>query len=314
MTTRLLLTAAAILSLTVLPSAQSDLDTLMSEVLARRDQNWKKLQQYTLREDNALRVVGPMETLLYGLRRQYVWVPRDGFFVRSPVEANGVTIGEEERRRAEEEWLAQESRRERRRPARRGEQPPDAADAADADTTEAADVPDVIRQSVEPQFVSAAYFLDFRFEGGHYALVGRERLLDRDVLKVEYYPEQLFRPGRGRGRGEADRRSQEEEARIRRQMNKVSLVTLWVEPQARQILQYEFQNVDADFLPGRWLLRLDEITASMRMGTPFPDVWLPSSLRVQVEMTLAIGRVAANYDVTYSDYRLAETGARVVVP
>ena len=97
-------------------------------------------------------------------------------------------------------------------------------------------------------------------------------------------------------------------------MNKVSLVTLWVEPQARQILQYEFQNVDADFLPGRWLLRLDEITASMRMGTPFPDVWLPSSLRVQVEMTLAIGRVAANYDVTYSDYRLAETGARVVVP
>ena len=32
------------------PSAQSDLDALMARVLERRDENWKKLQQYTLNE------------------------------------------------------------------------------------------------------------------------------------------------------------------------------------------------------------------------------------------------------------------------
>ena len=37
------------LALTGLPlSAQSDLDAFMEKVLARRDDNWKKLQQYVL--------------------------------------------------------------------------------------------------------------------------------------------------------------------------------------------------------------------------------------------------------------------------
>jgi hypothetical protein len=234
-------------------------------------------------------------------------VPREGFFVRSPVRADGVEIGAAERRRAENEWLQQERRREQVRNARRGEQ---AADAR-ADGSEPSEVPDVIRQTVEPGFVSAANFLRFRFERGHYALVGRERLLDREVLRIEYYPEQLFRGRGNRGRG-AQRAPSEEDARIARQMNKVSTVTLWVEPAERQILQYEFENVDADFLPGRWLVRLDEIHASMRMGNPFPDVWLPASLNVQVGLTLAIGRASATYDVAYRDYRLAETGVRVV--
>jgi hypothetical protein len=218
-----------------------------------------------------------------------------------------VEIGAAERRRAENEWLAQERKREQLRKERRG-----ATADPPADGSEPSEVPDVIRQTVEPGFVSAAYFLRFRFERGHYALVGRERLLDRDVLRVEYYPEQLFRGNRGnRGRG-GERPRSEEDARITRQMNKVSLVTLWVEPIERQILQYEFENVDADFLPGRWLVRLDEIKASMRMGNPFPGVWLPASLNVRVGLSLAIGRASATYDVAYRDYRLAETGVRVV--
>ena len=31
-------------------------------------------------------------------------------------------------------------------------------------------------------------------------------------------------------------------------MNKVSLVTLWIEPTAHQMVQYTFNNVDLDFL------------------------------------------------------------------
>ena len=39
-------------------------------------------------------------------------------------------------------------------------------------------------------------------------------------------------------------------------MNKVSLVTLWVEPKAHQIVKYTFDNVSFDFLPGAWLVRV----------------------------------------------------------
>ena len=40
-------------------------------------------------------------------------------------------------------------------------------------------------------------------------------------------------------------------------MNKVSLVTIWVEPKSHQIVKYTFDNVNFDFLPAAWLLRLD---------------------------------------------------------
>ena len=49
------------------PSASdNDLDAFMSRVLARRDENWKKLQQYVLEERETLHIVGPGATPLYG--------------------------------------------------------------------------------------------------------------------------------------------------------------------------------------------------------------------------------------------------------
>ena len=39
--------------------AQSDLDEFMSEVLAKRDENWKKLQQYVLDEHEKIDMLGP---------------------------------------------------------------------------------------------------------------------------------------------------------------------------------------------------------------------------------------------------------------
>jgi hypothetical protein len=102
------LPVAAVLALPASPSAQSDLDQLMAGVLTRRDDNWKKLQQYTLTEENTFHLVGPMETPLFGSRRTYVWLPRQGFFVRSPISADGVTIGEAERRKEEDGWLRHE--------------------------------------------------------------------------------------------------------------------------------------------------------------------------------------------------------------
>ena len=99
-------------------AAQTDLDRLMADVVARRDDNWKKQQQYVLEERETFQVDGPARTRLYGFRRDYAWFLRDGVFVRSPVRADGVTIAEDERRREEQAWLQREQQRGERRAER----------------------------------------------------------------------------------------------------------------------------------------------------------------------------------------------------
>ena len=60
-----------------------------------------------------------------------------------------------------------------------------------------ADVQGLIQQTREPQFVSSAYFLRFKFEQGRYALVGRESFDDRQVLANRVLPDpSLCRRGR----------------------------------------------------------------------------------------------------------------------
>jgi hypothetical protein len=39
---------------------------------------------------------------------------------------------------------------------------------------------------------------------------------------------------------------------MQRLMNKVSRVTIWVEPEQKQIVKYTFENVSLDFLPASW--------------------------------------------------------------
>src|SRR5947209_11414443 len=83
----------------------SDLDAFMEKGLARRDENWKKLQQYVLDEREQVELHGSAQMPIWGERREYTWYLRDGFFVRSPVKANGVTVAEAERRKYEENYL-----------------------------------------------------------------------------------------------------------------------------------------------------------------------------------------------------------------
>jgi hypothetical protein len=285
----------------------SDLDAFMERVLARRDENWKKMQQYVLDEQERFQLTGP-DGRLYGFNREYTWFIRQGYFIRSPLKVDGVSIGEKDRSEAEERWLRREMRREKRAEERakaRGETPP-AADAGAAPTPPSS-VEDVLKESLEPQFVSAAYFLRFKFDPGHYALAGREKVNDRDALRIEYYPSRLFSEGRTR----PNKKVRDRDDEIEEKMNKVSLVTLWIDPSEHQILQYTFDNIDMDFLPGRSLVRVDEVKASMRMSQPFPNVWLPGSLDMRFQLTMAIGAVAAKYDVDYRDYRLAEVTTRI---
>ena len=294
------------------PFAQSDLDALMQRVMAKRDENWKKLQQYVLEERETMDVIGLDGRRVYGFKREYQWFPREGFFIKSPLTSDGVRIGEEARQKAEALWLARERAREKRRAEISAGTQPEAADGGKVaigigpggvTTSFEAE----LRDTLEPGFVSAAYFLDFKFEQGQYALAGRDTFAGHEVLKVEYYPTKMFTGGRGRPNRELRERNKE----IGRQMNKVSLVTLWIEPKAAQIVKYDFQNVGADFFPAGWFMRLEDINASMEMGQPFEGVWLPKTVRLGFEMAFAIGNVQGRYSSEYYDYRLASVTQRI---
>lgn len=293
----------------------TDLDALMQRVLANRDQSWRKLQEYLLSERESFRLVGPDGAPMFGGEREYLWVARDGRAVRSPVRINGVTVGEDDRRKAEADWDKEEARRAEKAAKRK-----ESAAASGAATDVEASM-----RSGEPRFISEVQFLRFKFEPGNYYFVGRETLAGREVLRIEYYPTRLFADDfeeERRDREEARRKAEAEgrkvpeddedddDARIEQALNKVTLVTLWVDPAVEQVVRYTFDNVDFNFLPGRSLVRLDAAQATMTMSQPFPGVWLPESLTVSGGITLATGSYRAEYARRFRDYRQGEVQVR----
>ena len=305
------LTAAAVLFLLAirLAAAQTDLDAFMQRVMERRDDNWKKLQQYILDQREVIELRGPDRTVMWGDRREFTWYMRDGRFVQSPVRFNGVELGDADRRKYEADFIKREHEREQRR--------------ADDPTEVAAD-------PAEPQFITSAYFLRFKFESGQYALVGRESLEGRQVLRVEYYPTKLFEEMRSR----SDRPERENERRraerpeplqreVRRVLNKASLVTLWIDPENHQILKYTFDNVGSGLsalsitvnaLPLGWLAQVEDLRASMTIGEAFPDVWLPRALEMRFAVAMAVGQFDVQYGVEYHDYRRADVTSTIRIP
>jgi hypothetical protein len=176
------------------------------------------------------------------------------------------------------------------------------------------DLDTVLQLAREPKFVSMAYFLKFKFEPGHYAFVGPEQIDGVRVLRIEYYPEHLFKDDQGDQQTKEQKHPPNEtEARINRQMNKTALVTLWIEPSHEHIVRYTFENLGMEFLPGRSVIRADGVFASMEMTEAFSGVWLPRRVTGGGEATLAAGTYRVKYEREYHDYREADVKSRVVV-
>ena len=318
------------------PAPSNELDVFMEKVLARREVNRKTLDQYILDETESFEILGPGRAPLYRTRRDYTWYVRDGMHVRSPLRFNGVKVGEEARERYETQWMhVERERRERKAKKQEGQD--------QKESSEVSIGPDGVQVSVggnpvptEPRFVSEAYFMDFKFEAGNYYLAGREQLEGHDVLRVEYYPTKMFgdsddhqgdRPSKDEKaasekpaekpdpkQARRQRREKDIENDIERRMNKTALVTLWIDPTEHQIVKYTFDNVWLDFLPAGWLVKVDDIRASMTMGQPFPGVWLPRELNIHSGITLANGSFEGGYERRFGEYRLAEVATKMRIP
>jgi hypothetical protein len=315
--------------------ATNELDVFMQKVLARREVNRKTLEQYILDETESFEILGPGRWPLYRTKRDYTWYVRDGMHVRSPVRFNGVKIAEDARERYEARWI----RRERERQERKAKNDKDGKD--DKESSDVSITTEGVQVNVggtpmptEPRFVSEAYFMDFKFEAGNYYLAGRERLEGHEVLKIEYYPTKMFgdderRESRSEQQEDGnqkpapkpdpkdekrDRQRKQVENEIERRMNKTALITLWVDPAEHQIVKYTFDNVWLDFLPAGWLVKIDDIRASMTMGQPFPGVWLPRELNIHSGITLANGSYEGGYERKFEEYRLAEVATKMRIP
>ena len=206
-----------------------------------------------------------------GANAEYTWYIRDGFFVRSPVKFNVVEIGEGERRKYEAEFLRRSEerrpavgrRQSRRLPTRHlvSRQPADVARQCPGSGRTAA-------PGARAAVRLVGLFPPLQVRGGHLR-AGRPR--DRyGQLRVEYYPSNLFSDRQRRRMARDHDPRDPKDAEIQRMMNKVALVTMWIEPDAHQIVKYTFDNIDFDFLPAQWLVRLGNVRATMTMGQPFP--------------------------------------------
>jgi hypothetical protein len=327
---------------TVPTPVTTDLDRFMASALQRRDIDRKTLTDYVLDEVELLEVLGPGRIPFARMRYEYTWYVRDGMHVRSPLKVNGVPIGETERRAYEDRWIKSEEGRRKFRTERE-------AKRAQAGKGPALSAPSIN----EPRFVSESYFMDFKFEPGNYYLAGKETLEGQEVLKIDYLPTKLFEDEQEESENQAEAKARKEardaeqakagneskakqkdkekeakekekkpqsakekraEEDIERKMDKTSQVTLWVDPGTHQIVKYTFDNVWLDFLPVGWLVKIDDLRASMQMGQPFPGVWLPRNLSIHAGVSIALGPMELSYKREFANYRKADVSSKVTVP
>ena len=329
------------------PAAATDLDRFMATALQRRDIDKKTLSDYVLDEVETAELLGPGQVPIMRLRREYTWFVRDGFHIRSPVKFDGVPIPEAERRAYEERWLRSEESRRKFRTTR--EEKRAAEGKGPALSAPSINEPRFVSESyfMDFKFEPGNYYLAGKErvdghdvlkidylptklfnegpdESDEDALMRGDEQKDKDKDKgkekekdskasADKKPDEKHKDKDKPRKQESDKEKKLEED-IDRKMNKSSQVTLWVDPGTHQIVKYTFDNVWIDFLPAAWLVRVDDLRASMEMGQPFPGVWLPRSMMIHGGVTFALGPVEVSYRRDFSNYRRADVTSKVTVP
>jgi hypothetical protein len=58
-------------------------------------------------------------------------------------------------------------------------------------------------------------------------------------------------------------------------------------------------------------MHVNDLKASMNMGQPFKDVWLPTVLDATINITTAIGPFDLHYALDYHDYRQPDVATKI---
>ena len=322
-------------------SNTDDLDRFIEQVLTRRDENRLAQRQYVFDEVERLVVTGSAGQVHSSVVREYIWYKRNTVYVRSPVRVDGVTVSEGDWRRYEADWL--EAEVERGRDAVSTAESPCVPDGTAASPKSAGatvgDAPGAVSGGLGPELAAGAsagadsesapgnaggrelsdltmatdrpprFFPDLswlKFEPGNYYFTGRERLAGREVMRIEYYPERLFGERRSND-AECDEQPAISVPGSPEAFNKNALITLWIDPAEHQIVRVTFENGGFDFMPLRWLVRLEGLTTSITMGRPLGRDWLPERIEGFGVMTVASGSTKLAYTRTFANYRQATT-------
>ena len=287
----------------------------MAQVLARRAADKILLSQYVLDETESFEMLGPARTPLHRMKREFTWYARDGMHVRSPVRFDGVTVDETARRQYEDDWI----KREQARQARRERHEPEKNEL-----TIGADGLQVSGGTAAPSRGSCPRPISWISSSSPGTTTWPDGRSSRAMTysASSTYPTHLFndtddeKTPREIKKKSEDKKDREErgEQDIDRKMNKTALVTLWVDQAEHQIVKSTFENVWLDFLPAAWLVRVDELRASMTMGQPFEGVWLPRTINIHGGFTLATGSFEASYERAFTNYREADVKTTIKVP
>jgi hypothetical protein len=266
----LLLTSSSAVS--AVPTQNSEIDDFMEKVLEKREINWSELYDYVFSETIKLDFAGMEIAAIESFEHEYTWFVKDGYLVRSPYRLNGVEVSAEERAEYEQEWL------------------------------------DDMQEGGNDARIERDSFFGFEFEPGNYFFAGREEFEGREVMRIEYYPKNMFSDEDE----EFDEESDEEEDEFERAFDKTSLVTMLILPEEHQIVKITFDNIGLEFLPGRWLVQVEEIKASMIIDMPIEGVWLPRIMEATGRISTASGRLSIDFSREFYDYKQTEVGARVL--
>ena len=164
-------------------------------------------------------------------------------------------------------------------------------------------IEDTKEREAEGKAADRERFFAFDFEPGNYFYAGRREFEGRDVVVVEYYPENAF--------------DGEEEEEIERSLSKALAVTLLIVPEEHQVVRMTMENFGFDFLPAGWLVKVDTLEASMTMHQPFAPkekVWLARDIEFHGRVRTASGDLGVRYRSTFGSCVKAEVKAQYQFP
>jgi hypothetical protein len=265
------------------PFGANDVGRLMEQAYRNRHASWQRLGAFSLREISRFEIEMPwmFPHSRHQSQQEYEWRVGD-VVVRRPLRRDGVAVGERERTTAEQAWRLQARDRRGVRDRRL------AADGRRVDCL----LPGTTAQ-MEPKFIEDFYyFAEFTCAPGRFYVVGWERFAGREVVRIEYHPE--------------DRDDEEADfaQRLFDGLRRTSLITFWVDAEAKQIVKYTVVSRDLDFLPARWLLQVEGLEATMEMAA-VGDGWLPKQMTLSGRGTTPLGEFRGNIVSEFSGYRKA---------